>query len=189
MIKKSVFFIGLLLASSSPVFAALQEYKIDPNHTHVIWHVSHFGFSYPSGKWMAEGKLAYDPEKVETSKVVVEIPIAKLLTGLDKFDRHLLSKDFLDANKFPKATFESDKIEVTGENTFNIHGTLNLHGVSKPVVLQATKNKAGVLPVNNKETIGFSAKGTINRSDFGISKYAPNVGNDVELSIELEANK
>lgn len=189
MIKLSVLLTAIPLVLSTSIFAAQQEYKIDPNHSYVNWNVSHFGFSHPSGKWYAEGKLHYDPQKIENTKINVEIPINKLITGIEKFDKHLLSKDFLDAEKYPKATFVSDKIEVMGENQYKLHGTLTLHGVSKPVVLEVSKNKEGILPVSNKETIGFSATGKINRSDFGITTFSPNVGEEVALQIELEANK
>ncbi len=89
--------------------------------------------------------LTLDEAKPENSSVNVTISTASLVTGIEKFDEHLKSEAFLDVVKFPSATFASDKVEVTGNanTTAKVHGTLTLHGVSKPEVLDVTLNKIG----------------------------------------------
>lgn len=172
---------------SAPAFAA-ETYKFDPNHTAVTWHVTHFGFSTPSGKFMnVDGTLVLDEANPVESKVNVTIPVSGLDTGLSKFDEHLKSKEFLDATTYPTATFVSDKIELEGEDSATVHGTLTLHGVTKPVDLNVRLNKIGN-NMMNKKTAGFTATTMFKRSDFGMTTFIPNIGDDVVIDIEAEAN-
>mgnify|MGYP000312203650 CR=1 FL=1 len=96
--------------------------------------------------------------------------------------------DFLDAAKFPTATFESTKVVATG-NTAKVTGNLTLLGVTKPVVLDATFTGAGTNPMSRKATIGFHGATTIKRSDFGMAKYVPLVGDDVKIAISIAFEK
>jgi polyisoprenoid-binding protein YceI len=179
--------LALFLPLAFPAQAASVAYQLDPTHTAVVWHINHMGFSNPSGKWMAQGKLDLDEAKLQDSKVNVIINVADIVTGVPKLDEHLRTADFFDVAKFPIATFVSDKVNVTGKDTANVHGMLTLHGVTKPVTLQVKLNKVGVSPVNQKQTAGFTAFTTIKRSDFGISKYLPGLSDEVKLEIEAEA--
>ena len=184
----------ILLASAAltsfalPALAA-DTYTLDPMHTAVTWHLNHFGFSNPSGKFMnADGVGVLDQENPAASKVNITIPVAAIDSGVPKLDEHLKSKDFFDVEAFPTASFVSTKVEVTGENTAIVHGNLTLHGVTKPVDLDVKLNKLGE-NMMNKETAGFSATAMIKRSDFGIVMYLPALSDDVRLDIEVEANK
>lgn len=168
---------------------AAEAYKFDPNHTSVVFHVSHFGFSYPSGKWSAEGDLVLDEAKPKNSKVDVTIKTATVDTGIPKLDEHLRSKEFFDVEQFPTATFVSDKVTVTGKDKAKVHGLLTMHGVSKPVTLNVKLNKVGINPKSNKKTAGFTASTSIKRSDFGMTTYAPAIGDEVKIDIEAEAQK
>ena len=177
-----------LLSAAVPAFAA-ETYKFDPNHTNIVWRANHFGFSNPDGKFVGvSGTVTLDEAAPANSKVDVTIPVTSLVTGLPKFDEHLQSADFLDVAKFPAATFVSDKVELTGADTAKVHGTLTLHGVSKPLVLDVKLNKIAPNPMSNIKTAGFTASTVIKRSDFGISAYVPNVSDDVTIHIEAEAN-
>ena len=168
---------------------AAEQYTIDPNHTSVLFHADHFGFSHPSGKWMANGTVELDKEKMQNSKVNVLIKMADLDTGLKELDKHLKDKLFLDVKKFPTATFVSEKVEVANNQITKIQGKLTVHGVTKPVTLDVKQNKMGVSPVNNKDTIGFTAHTTLLRSEFGVSAYLPGIADEIKIDIELEANK
>lgn len=168
---------------------ATGTYIFDPNHTYVLWHVNHFGFSHPSGKWLADGSLVIDQAKPQDGKLTITIKLEGLNTGIPKFDAHLKGSEFLDVAKYPTATFVSNKIIVTGKNTATVDGTLTLHGISKPVTLNVMLNKTGISPVTNKQTAGFSATTTINRSDFGLGAYVPGVSDQVKIEIEAEAYK
>jgi len=176
--------------SNQAAFAEVVKYQIEPNHSHVTWSASHFGFSNQTGKFSdLSGEINFDAKKPQNSSVDVVIKIASLTTGLTKFDGHLKSAELLDADKFATAKFVSKKINVTGKNKAKIEGELTLHGVTKPVVLDAKFNKADVSVVTQKETVGFAATATIKRSEFGINYAIPSVSDEVKIVIEVEANK
>lgn len=184
----SIIFIILNLFFSVSSFAE-DVYKFDPNHTYVLWHASHFGFSSPSGKWLAEGTLTLDEKKPQNSKVDVTIKVGNLVTAIEEFDKHLKGKLFLDIAQFPIATFVSNQVILSGKNSAKVKGTLTLRGISKPVTLDVKLNKKGINPINDKETLGFTAKTTIKRSDFDITTMLPDVSDEVKIDIEAEAFK
>jgi polyisoprenoid-binding protein YceI len=193
-LSSKIFFekLGLAAAALSYSLAmpasATEPYKLDPLHTAVVWHVSHLGFSVPSGKFMnIDGALALDRQNLAASKVNVTIPIALMDTGVPKLDEHLKSKDFFDAATYPTATFVSNTVDVTSKDTAIVHGTLTLHGVSKAVDLDVRINKLGE-NYNKVPTAGFSATTTIKRSDFGITFFLPMLPDEIRLEIETEAN-
>ena len=78
---------------------------------------------------------------------------------------------------------------MTGKESAKVYGTLTMHGVSKPVVLDVKLNKLGMSPITNKKTAGFTATTKLKRSDFNIKAYLPGLGDEVEIAIESEANK
>lgn len=190
---KTNFLAGLVAAALmvvSPVYAGdLQTFNLDKQHSSVRWEVDHFGFSTPSGKWLATGTLDLDEKNPANSKVEVTIDIADMITGIPELDKHLRGALFFDAEQFPIATFVSDKIEITGKKTAIIKGNLTVRGITKPVTLDVKLNKHAKNPINNKETVGFSATTTIKRSQFGIKTLLPKLGDKVKLVIEVEAYK
>jgi polyisoprenoid-binding protein YceI len=162
-------------------------YALDKSHAKIVWTVSHFGFSSYYGEFTDfDAKLAFEPKTPEKSRLEVTINTAGLATHDPKLDQHLKSADFFNVEKFPTATFKSSKVEATGPATGRVTGDLTLLGVTKPVVLDVTFNGAGVGPVSKKYTSGFSAEGTIKRTDFGMSTFAPFVGDEVKLLISGE---
>ena len=108
-------------------------------------------------------------------------------TGVPALDTHLKSPDFFDADKFPTATFKSTKVEQTSPTTAKVTGDLTIHGVTKPVTLNVTLNKEDIHPMMKKDDAGFTATGSILRSDFGIGNYVPMVSDQIDLYIEAEA--
>lgn len=191
--KRSFLACSLAVAATFFSFAAnaqdAETYKLDPSHTYVLWSVNHLGFSSQPGKFaMVDGTLTLDQAKPENSKVDVVINTDNLMTGVPKLDEHLKNKDFFNVKRFPKATFVSDKVEVTGQNSAKVYGMLTLLGVSKPVVLDVKLNKSGMHPITNKQSVGFTATTTIKRSDFGMNYGLPAVGDEVKIDIGAEAN-
>lgn len=179
----------LLCTLALPAKASTEDYTFDAAHTYVLWHVNHFGFSDLSGKWMANGQIAFDEKTPQNSKVNVTIAMADLVTGIPKLDTHLKSADFFDVKKFPTATFVSDKIEMITPDTGEIYGTLNVHGVSKPIILKTKLNKSGIHPMSKKKALGFTATTEFKRSDFGVGLHSPDVSDTVKIEIQAEAYK
>ena len=162
-------------------------YQLDPSHTDVLVQWTHFGFSQPSAQFgISEGTLTWDADDVSKSSVQVSLPVTAIDTFVDKLDEHLKSGDFFDAGKFPNATFKSTSVAAAGTNKLTVTGDLTIRDVTKPVTLDVTLNGAGEHPMLKKQAIGFSATGTIKRSDFGVGAYAPNVSDDVQLRITTE---
>ena len=185
---KRIALAAALVVASTAAFAAPVTYKIDPNHTSVVASWSHFGFSNPIANFGdAEGSITYDPANVGTSKVEVTLPLSGLDSHVAKFDEHLRSADFFDAEKFPTITFKSTKVEAAGDKKLRVFGDLTIKGITKPVVLDTTINKIGEQPMAKRAAAGFDATTTIKRSDFGVDKYVPNVSDKVTLHITTEA--
>ena len=190
----AMFFVALTsakIALAQDSSSVDNKYTIEKNHTSVMWIADHFGYSKVSGKFTdISGEIIFDEKKPQNSSVQVEIKTDSIATGLPKFEEHLKSKDFFDVKTFPTAKFVSKKIVVEGKkNKAQIVGDLTLLGTTKEVVLKAEFNKSAPNPMSQKPTIGFSAKTTINRSDFGIKYALPGVADKVELVIEVEANR
>ena len=176
-----------LLSVSAPAFAA-DTYKLDDTHTSVTFQWTHFGFSHPSGKFSnAVGTVTLDEATPANSSVEVSFAIAGINTGVAMLDEHLKSDKWFDAAKFPTATFKSTKVDPTSATTAKVTGDLTIHGITKPVTLDVTLNQKAP-NMMKKITAGFTAKGTINRSDFGIGAYVPAVSDQIDLYIEAEAN-
>lgn len=165
--------------------AAVQagSYKLDANHTQVIWSVDHLGFSKLYGMvGSMSGTLQIDPANLSAAKVEVDIPLSGLTVTSPGFAKHLASADFFETEKFPTAKFVSRTVEVKGEEA-TITGDLTLKGVTRPVVLNAKFYGAGVNAMNKARTVGFSATGTLKRSEFGLGYAAPAVSDDVQLKV------
>lgn len=185
----------LLLAAATPALAqmpgspatpaAAGTYSIDSHHTQAIFSVSHFGFSDFYGIIPdAKGTLVLDPANAANDTLDVTLPAGAIATTNSVLDGELKGADWLDAGKFPDIHYVSTKVVQTGARTARIEGLLTLHGVTRPVTLDAALTGAGNNPMSKAATIGFSATGTLHRSEFGVSKYAPNfIGDDVKLTI------
>lgn len=168
---------------------AADTYTFDPTHTYVLWHINHFGFSNPSGKWLANGTLILDQAQPQNSKVNVIIQVEDTITGIPELDQHLKKAIFFDVARYPTATFISKKVIVTGKNTAQVQGILTLRGVAKPITLNVVLNEIAINPITNKMTAGFSATTELKRSDFGITTLIPGVSDAVKIDIEAEAYK
>ncbi|HET6430760.1 YceI family protein [Dyella sp.] len=178
-----------LLGAGFAAQAAPVAYKLDPTHTMVLFSWNHFGFSNPTANLgIGEGTLIYDEANPAQSSVEVTLPLANLDTHVSALDEHLKKPDFFDAAKYPVVTFKSTRVEPLGGNKFKVTGNLTVHGVTKPVVLDATLNKAGMQPMLKVPAVGFDATGTIKRSDFGVGAYVPNVSDEVQIRITTEAH-
>lgn len=181
---------ALLVASAGLAQAAPVTYKLDPAHLSVHFIVNHLGYSNLIGRFNeVDGEIAFDRDALENSKLAVIVDTSSIDTNHAKRDDHLRSPDFLNAKEFPQMTFTAARIDKTGENTGKLVGDLTLLGVTKPVMLEVTFNKDAPNPMSKMDTLGFSARGSFSRTDFGMKYGAPNIGDEVQLLIEAEAVK
>jgi len=172
---------------------ALETWKIDPSHSAIGFSVRHMVVSKTRGrftKW--SGQIRFDPANPAASSVEVTIDPASIDTADAQRDAHLRSPDFFDVEKYPVASFRSTKVEDRGGDRYDITGDLTIHGVTRPVVLDAVYEGSGKDPWG-VERAGFIASTTIVRKDFGLewNKALDTggvlVGEKVELSLEVEA--
>ncbi len=204
---KNALFAAALITTVSGV-AAAQEltplasmpagvYALDDTHASLTWKVSHMGMSnYTARFTKMTGELTFDPANPANSSLKATVDPASVRTDYPKpqekdFDKKLaMDADWFNAGQFPIITFNSTKIEITGEKTAKVTGDLTFLGVTKPVTLDAVFNGAyAKMPMREIPAMGFSATGKIKRSDFGFSTYVPMIGDEVDLMIEVELHK
>ncbi len=168
------------------------QYKVDNTHSDVTFSVRHMVFAKVRGhftKWSAE--LDYDAADPTRSSLSVDIDVSSIDTREAQRDGHLKSADFLDAEKFPKITYKSRRVEKAGDR-LKVVGDLTIHGVTREVALDVEATGAGKDPWGNQR-VGFEAKTSINRTDFGLKwnqvleTGGVLVGEKVDIEITVEA--
>jgi polyisoprenoid-binding protein YceI len=179
-------FAALALATL-PAFAT--TYTLEPNYTQGVLRWDHLGFSYPAAQFaQGTGTIEFDAMEPAMSSIKVTIPIASLSTGVPDLDEHLKSEDFFEVAKFPTATFVSTRVEKgTDMNHFKVTGNLTIRTVTRPVMLDVTLLKVGKNARTEVATIGFDARGTLKRSDFGLGAFVPQVSDEIQLLVTTQA--
>ena len=182
----------LLLPSLALAEAA--TWNIDPSHTQATFTVRHMVISNVKGEFQStKGVVKIDDKDLAKSMVDVTIDAASIHTREDKRDAHLRSPDFFDVERYPTITFKSTKVEKAGGDRYKVTGDLTMHGVTKPVVLDAalTPQVKGMMGEVRR---GAQATTRVNRQDYGLKwnktiEAGPLVGDDVAIEINAELIK
>ena len=167
-------------------------YVLDPTHTSVNWSLSHSGLSFYTARFdEISGALDFDPNAPTSSRLDVRINPKSVSTGDTEWDETLATDGkYFDGDSYPEIRFTSTSAVTTAATTGKITGNLTLRGITKPVVLDVTYNGAGKSFGNPGATLGFSAVGKINRSDWGMDYLTSfGIGDEVTLRIEAEFNE
>jgi polyisoprenoid-binding protein YceI len=173
------------LAAASAI-AAPTTFIPNPDHTFVRFSYDHMGFTTQESRFnKTTGTVTLDPG-AKTGSVDLVIDTKSVDTGSELFNGHIQGADFLDTAQYPTATFRSNSVKFDGDHPVSITGDLTLKGVTKPVTLTVTSFKHGP-NMMKKDSIGANATATVKRTDFQMGKYAPLVGDDVTLTIAIEA--
>ncbi len=141
---------------------------IDVAHSEISFTVRHMVFAKVRGQlknWSAT--VAYDAAAPTKSKVDVEIEASSIDTREAQRDAHLRSADFFDTEKFPKITFKSKRAEQLGDGRYQLVGDLTIRDVTREVILDVEATGGGKDPWGNQR-LGFSLKGSIQRSEWGL---------------------
>lgn len=180
--------LGATVLGASGAVAAPENYSIDTVHSQILFFVDHVGFSKSEGEFLEyRGRYTFDRENWGASSVKVEIDTPGIEMDDAAWNKHLKSADFFNVEKFPKMTFASTRVEKTGENTGRMQGNLTLLGVTRPVTVDFTFNKAAEFPLSEKFKSGFSGTTRFKRSDFGMTHgVAMGIGDEVEVRLEIE---
>lgn len=177
----------LAAATAAPAGAAPVTYVIDGSHTYPRFSYDHLGLSTQLSRFdRTTGTVVLD-KAARTASVDVTIDMTSVDTGHEEFNKHISSADFLDVARFPTATFKSSRVVFEGDRPVAIEGNLTIKGVTKPVTLEVTRFVNMVHPMQKKDAIGADASAVIKRSDFDAGQYVPLVGDEVTISIALEA--
>jgi polyisoprenoid-binding protein YceI len=176
-----------LFAVSLPLYAT--TYRLEPDYTQGVFRWDHLGFSSPAAQFaQGEGTLQFDPANPTQASVEVTIPLKTLNTGVPDLDEDFRSTDFFDTAKYPTATFKSTQVEKGSiPDQLKVTGNLTVHGITRSVALQVKIVKIGINPRSNLPTVGFDGSTTLKRSDFGLGKYVPQVGDEVQMHITSQA--
>jgi polyisoprenoid-binding protein YceI len=180
--------------AATPVSLAAGTWQIDPAHSHVEFAVRHLMISTVKGRFGdVSGTLEVNAADPTKSVVDVTINVTSIDTREAQRDAHLRSADFFDVERFPTMRFKSTRISGDGDD-LNVTGDLTIRDITREVTLEVTSEGQGKDPWGN-ERAGYSAKGKINRADFGLTwnqaleAGGVLVGDEIKISIDVEVVK
>lgn len=163
------------------------RYLSDAGHRFITFSYSHLGMSRPEARVTDfEATLDLDASRPENSKVVVVVKAAGINSGIPAMDQQFHGDTLFDVSRHPDIRFVSTSMSRLSAEAGTMTGDLTIKGVTKPVTLDVKLNGAGAHPMTKKPALGFSASGTVKRSDWGLLRSIPAVGDEVALSIEIE---
>lgn len=182
---------SLILAATlatAPLAAFAAPWNIDKSHAVITFSVNHLGFSETRGVFEKyDATIDFDPENVEATQVEVVIDAASVNTFWPKRDDHIRNPDFFDTAQHPTITFKSTKVTKTGDDTATLDGEVTMLGVTKPVTFAAKLVKMGPHPFRPELMVaGMQITGEIDRTEFGMNKFAPAIGAVIPFTFDLE---
>ncbi len=193
---------GASLTMAGPSFAADAQkaaemeisvpsgrYVLDEKHASLIARISHLGlsqFTFRMNRFDVDLELNVEDPSQSTLEAAVDM--TSIDTAMPDFDEKLQGDDWLKAADHPTAQYRSTRITQTGPRTATVHGELTLLGQTHPMDLNVVLTGAGK-NFSGTPTVGFAATGIFKRGDYGVSKYLPNIGNEITVEINAELNK
>lgn len=181
--------LATLLAATlaTAVQAAPESFTLDSRHSFPSFHINHLGLSLQMGRFnKATGKITIDREARQGS-VDLAIDAASIDMGIDKWDEQMRGEDYFNVEKFPTMTFKSTTVLFDGDKVAGAEGEFTLLGVTKPVKVTLTGFNCITHPINKKFVCGGMASATFKRSEFGLTKGLPGTGDEVRLTMAVEA--
>lgn len=176
--------------AAAPAQAEPRRFVLDPEHLVIDFSVMHIGYARVRGQFLAaQGSFVFDEATRALSDLVVTVDPGSVFTNHQERDGHIRGRDFLAADSHPEIRFVMTRAVAQTETTGQIEGDLTIRGVTRPATLEVTLNKIGPYPFGSNYVVGVSARGTIQRSAFGMTYALDNgwVGDDIEITIEAEA--
>lgn len=186
--KKLFASFALATAVATPALAA-DTYSIDPFHTFPVFEVNHLGFSTQRGRFNKTSGTVVLDTAAKKGSIDLTVDVASLDMGFPKWNEHMAVEGFFNTEKFPTMTFKSNKLVFEGDKLVAAEGDFTLLGVTKPIKLTVSNFKCGDNPMNKKAMCGAEISTVIKRSDFGMSKYLPAIGDEIKISSAVEAYK
>ena len=185
--KKLLSVAALIAFASLPCFAQTVAWQVDPAHSAAQFAVKHMGISTVRGQFTKTTGLAQiDDKDITKSQIEVTVDTTTLDTRVEGRDKDVKGPNYLDSDKFPTMTFKSKRIVAAGEGKLKLTGDLTIHGVTKEVTFDVEGPSAPINGPGGAPRRGASAVTRINRKDFGINGGGAFVGDDVEITIDME---
>ena len=196
LLGASAFFGALtfLAAGSAPARTAVTDgpagrFDLDGSHTEVMFNVKHLGISNFYGRFdKVTGKVIVDADDPAESMIHLDIDAKSIDTNDAARDKHLRSADFFNVEEHASIVFDSETITAKDATHFEVAGTLEMHGAKKPVMAQVEQTGYGTVGQFGTR-VGYEAKLTIKRSEFGMDYMPGGLGEEVEILISLEGVK
>ncbi len=185
--SRFVVVLAVLAAAALPALAETETFAFDKNHTLVGFRIRHI-LTKVEGRFKSfEGKISIDRQNPAASEVELTIQTASIDTATEARDNDLRSPNFFDAARYPTITFKSTKIEPKGNGTYEVAGEFSMHGVTKTI--RVPVKHLGFDKSGRTEKAGFEVAFPISRKEYGVGSSGPVVGDEVEINIQVEANK
>ena len=166
------------------------SYKNDPQHTSVLFKINHMGMSTFVGRFNnLDASLEFDPTNMAKATLSAIIDIASVDVNNSELEENLRGSSWFNAKKYPQAFFKTISVQMIDDKRATFSGTLTLHGVTKPIVLDVVFNGGGNNMLTGNYTLGFSATTTFNRSTFGVDYLVPAIADKVDIEVFAEFQK
>jgi polyisoprenoid-binding protein YceI len=183
-------FINILIFSLLALLTAsaygAETYKLDPDHTGIVFRIKHLDIAYVYGRFnKPSGTFVYDESSPANSSIELQVRIDNVDTAVEARDKHIKSEDFLNAAEYSIASFKSTSVRKMSDGTFEVTGQLTVLGKSRSVVFKATQTGFGKDPWGNFRR-GFETTFTIKRSEFGVDFMLSGISDEIDLMISLE---
>ncbi|MFT5838419.1 MAG: polyisoprenoid-binding protein YceI [Flavobacteriales bacterium] len=163
------------------------EYSLDKDHAALLFTINHMGFSSYAGRFNDfDVSLDFDPDKIENSQVEAVIDMSSIDVNNPAFAETLSGSAWLDTQNFTQAVFRSLSVKKIDKQKILVNGELTLLGVTKAVTMNVKLNGAANNPLTRKYTLGFAANLRFKRSDFGLKKFIPIIGDEIKIEIHSE---
>jgi len=183
------------MSTTAAPAGTVTTWSVDPSHSHVEFAVKHLMISTVKGRFgVVRGTVRIDETDPVQGLAEIEIDADSIDTGQAQRDAHLRSADFFDVERFPKLIFRSTRIADVSDGGFTLTGDLTIHGVTREVSLDVTREGRGKDPWGGERS-GFSATAKIKRSDFGLTwnqlleTGGLAVGDEIRISLDVEVVK
>ena len=180
--------LAAMLLPLASAHAASDQWHYDTVHSQILFSISHNGYSRPFGRLhIANGWLRFDPDDWNHAATELDIDLQSLDMGDAGWDKAVCKQALLDCNTHRYAHFASTRVERTDARHGVLYGQLTLRGISRPVSIPFTFNRAGATMYGLHDVAGFSATAMLDRNDFGMHAHANSIGSQVSVWLELEA--
>jgi len=166
------------------------QYSLDKSHTAVLFKVDHLGLSTYIGRFNEfDASLNFDPSNIAQMQLNATIEMNSLDINNPDLKDDLMGRTWFNQKSYPQAKFTTRSVSLLADNEFEFVGDMDWRGVVKPISLIVTFNGGATNILTQKYTLGFSAKGSFLRSDFGMDAFIPLVGDQIEIEVYSEFQK